>query len=140
MNNNFTQTSTPGTNPQVSIVYDGECPFCQQYTHLLRLRASAGEVKLVDARSGDPLVQEVIQRGFDLDEGMIVTIADRFYHGADAMRVLALLSTRSGWFNRLNYFVFRSRSLAAFLYPLLRTCRNLALRVLRRKAINNGNP
>ncbi len=34
----------------LSILYDGQCPFCRRYTDLLRLRQSVGEVRLVDLR------------------------------------------------------------------------------------------
>ena len=133
-----TGTSASSLSDEVAIVYDGECPFCQQYTQLLRLRASAGNVRLIDARGDDPLVSAVIQRGYDLDQGMLVIIAERFYHGAAAMQVLAMLSTRSGWFNRFNYIVFRSQRVSGFLYPILRSGRNLVLRILGRKPIVSG--
>lgn len=120
----------------MTIVYDGECPFCQQYTQLIRLRKSAGNINLINARSNDPLVDEIKHQGFDLDQGMIVIIAGRFYHGSEAMQVLALLSTRKGWFNRFNYVVFRSKRMSAFLYPALRTGRNIVLRILGRKSIS----
>ena len=110
--------------------------FCQQYMRLLRLRASAGNVRLINARSDDPLVAEIAKKGYDLDQGMIVRIAERFYHGAEAMHVLAMLSTRSGLFNRFNHTIFQSKGAAAMLYPVLRSGRNLALRLLGRKPIN----
>lgn len=121
----------------VSIVYDGECPFCQHFMLLVRVRESAGSVRLIDARSDDPLVTDVIQRGFDLDQGMIVKIGERFYHGAEAMQVLAMLSTRTGWFNKLNYQLFRSQRASRALYPLLRSGRNLVLRIRGHKPIHS---
>ena len=133
-----TGTSASSLSDEVAIVYDGECPFCQQYTQLLRVRASAGKVRLIDARSDDPLVSTIVERGFNLDQGMIVIIAERFYHGAAAMQVLAMLSTRSGWFNRFNYFVFRSKTVSTVLYPFLRAGRNLVLRILGHKPIHTS--
>lgn len=127
----------PAQGDDVTIVYDGECPFCQQYTRLLRIRESAGTVRLIDARSNDPLIEQIQDRGFDLDHGMIVIIAERFYHGSEAMQVLAMLSSRKGWFNRFNYRVFRSKRLSATLYPALRTGRNVVLRILGRKPISD---
>jgi len=121
---------------EIAIVYDGQCPFCQQYTRLMRIRSSAGEVRLIDARSDDPLVAEVVRRGYDLDHGMVVSMDDNIYHGAEAMHVLAMLSTRAGWFNRFSYYIFRSKRIAAFLYPMLRAGRNLVLRLLGHKLIN----
>lgn len=130
-------TIAASVSDDVTIVYDAECPFCHHYTQLVRLRASAGDVHLVNARSDHPVIGEIEQRGFDLDQGMIVIIAERYYYGSEAMQVLAMLSTRAGWFNRLNYLVFRSSRLSNFLYPALRRGRNLILRLLGRKRIRN---
>lgn len=113
------------------LVYDGECPFCRRYAALVRLRQSVGEVRLVDARAGGPLVREVEAAGLDLDEGMVLKVGDRLYHGADCIHAIALLASPSGPFNRLNAAIFRSSRLAALLYPLLRAGRNAALRLRR---------
>jgi predicted DCC family thiol-disulfide oxidoreductase YuxK len=114
------------------LVYDGECPFCSAYVRYVRLRESVGGVKLVDARQGGPIVDEVRGRGYDLDEGMVLRLGDRFYHGAECIHVLALLSSPSGAFNRLNGLIFRSAPLSRILYPVLRFGRNSVLRLLGR--------
>jgi len=62
---------------------------------------------------------------------------DEIYFGAEAIQMLSLLSTRISVFNRLAYHVFRSRRVAKVLYPMLRTCRNLLLKLLRKSKINN---
>ena len=130
-------SSAQSAQDEVVIVYDGECPFCKQYMGLLRLRASAGSVRLVNARSDDPWVNEIVRRGYDLDQGMIVVIRDQFYYGAEAMHVLGMLSTGTGWFNRLNYYVFRSKPVATVLYPVLRSGRSFLLRIMGRSLINS---
>ena len=138
MSNGTESSNTPSPESNVVIIYDGECPFCKKYTQLLRLRTSSGNVRLINARSDDPQVEEVLRRGYDLDQGMIVTIDGQFYHGAQAMHVLAMLSSHSGWLNRFNYYVFRSKRVSFILYPLLRGGRNLALRILGHKQINHS--
>ena len=45
--------------PEVLIVYDGQCPFCSRYVELVRLRQSLGQVRLINAREGGPLVDEL---------------------------------------------------------------------------------
>ena len=123
-------TALPGG--EAWLVYDGECPFCSAYVRYLRVRESLGKVHLVNARDGHPVVDEIRARGLDLDEGMVLKLGDRYYHGADCINVLALLSTGSGPFNRLNAAIFRSPAASRWLYPLLRSGRNLALRLLGR--------
>jgi predicted DCC family thiol-disulfide oxidoreductase YuxK len=117
------------------IVYDGQCPFCSRYVQLLRLRESLGAVRLIDARQGGPIVEELQRAGVDLDEGMVLKLDDRLYHGHDCIHVLALLSTPSGLFNRINAAVFRSAPTARMLYPVLRVGRNAVLRLLGRGKI-----
>jgi predicted DCC family thiol-disulfide oxidoreductase YuxK len=127
---------TPQTDePRAWIVYDGQCPFCSRYVQLLRLRESLGAVRLIDAREGGPIVEELQRARVDLDEGMVLKLDDRLYHGHDCIHVLALLSTPSGLFNRINAAVFRSPLAARMLYPVLRAGRNAVLRLLGRGKI-----
>lgn len=122
-------------NTEVLIVYDGQCPFCSRYVKLVRLRESLGQVRLVNAREGGPIVEELQRAGVDLDEGMALKLDGRLYHGHDCLHMLALLSTPSSAFNRLNAALFRSPRAAWLLYPVLRAGRNTALRLLGRSKI-----
>jgi len=122
--------------PRAVIVYDGECPFCSAYVRLLRLREAVGPVALVDARKGGAAVNEVVAAGLDLDEGMVLKLDGTFYHGDDCLNRLALLSTGSGAFNRTVALLFSRPGVARFAYPLLRACRNLALRLLGRSKLH----
>ena len=120
---------------EVLIVYDGQCPFCSRYVKLVRLRESLGEVRPVNAREGGPIVEELQRAGVDLDEGMALKLDGRLYHGHDCLHMLALLSTPSSAFNRVNAALFRSPRAARLLYPVLRAGRNTALRLLGRSKI-----
>jgi hypothetical protein len=121
------------------IVYDGACPFCAAYTRMVRLREAAGDVRLVDAREGGPIVAEVLARGIDLDEGMAMKVGDRFFHGGEVMNRIAMMSGHSGALNRFHAWVFRDARRARLLYPSLRAGRNLALRLLgHRKLADDG--
>lgn len=123
--------------PDLVLVYDKQCPFCDAYCKLVRVRAAAGTLKLVDARAGGPEMERITALGLDVDEGMVLIAGDELYYGSDAIHALSLLSSRSGFFNRLNFLVFRSKALSKVLYPVLKAGRNLALKLLRRSRINN---
>lgn len=114
------------------VIYDGHCPFCSAYVRLLRLRDTLGRVQLVNAREGGPIVDEVLAAGLDLDEGMVLKMDSQFYHGDECIHRLALLSSPSTLFNKINRVIFRSPTLSRLLYPLLRSGRNGALRLLGR--------
>lgn len=116
----------------VTLIYDGQCPVCSHYVRRLRLEALPGGLELVDARRGGEAVAEARRRGLCIDDGVVLRVGDDWAHGADAMHRLALLSSPSGLFNRVNYWLFRSPRRAALTYPWLRAGRHLLLRLIGR--------
>ena len=128
--------SFPARNrPTISLVFDGECPVCFAYCRVLALRELDGDLELVDARSDHPAVSQLKSEGIDLNEGMVLKLGDQTYHGADAIHRLSLISSRSGWFNRLNFLIFRHRRLSHILYPVLKSGRQMLLGLLGRSKI-----
>jgi predicted DCC family thiol-disulfide oxidoreductase YuxK len=119
----------------ITIIYDGQCPFCTSYVSMMRLRETAGPVELVDARSGDPRVAEAVEAGLDLDRGMVVIWKGRKFFGEDAVHLLATLSDPRGFMNAVQRALFGSPRRAALLYPLLARGRRLFLRVVGRRTI-----
>lgn len=118
------------------LLYDGECPFCTAYVNYVRLRESAGPVTLADAREHPDLVREVEALGYDVDKGMVLKFDGRHFHGADCINMLALMTTPSGAFNKLNAAIFRSKTACALLYPIMRAGRNATLALLGRRRLN----
>lgn len=123
--------------PEVLVIYDKQCPACDYYCNLVRIRESVGRLLLVDARLGGPVMDEITAAGFDIDQGMVVKVGKELYYGSDAIHALALMGTNKGFFNRVAYWTFRSRRISRILYPLLRACRNLLLKLLGKTKINN---
>lgn len=121
------------------IIYDGDCVFCQNYTRYVRLRDSVGPVELLDARSGDPRVTRYWREGYDLNEGMLFVHQGRIYHGAEAVSVLAGLSSSSTLFNRLNRALLVRPSWSRIIYPWLKSGRRLTL-FLRGKGLLDAPP
>jgi predicted DCC family thiol-disulfide oxidoreductase YuxK len=120
----------------VILIYDGECPFCKTYAKYVRLK-EAGGLTLINAReAGNSYVQDVKARGFNLDDGMVAIIGGKYYHGEEALHVLAFLSSRSGLFNKMNYHLFSSKKISGFAYPFLRAGRNVALKIKGVKQIH----
>jgi predicted DCC family thiol-disulfide oxidoreductase YuxK len=102
----------------ILLVYDKECPACDYYGKLA-------------------MIEEITAAGLDIDQGMVLKVGDKLYYGSDALHSLSLMSTRSGVFNRLSYVFFGSKRLSAMIYPVLRSCRNLLLKILGKAKINN---
>lgn len=119
------------------LVYDKECPACNFYCKLIRIRESVGNLVLIDAREPGPLMNEITAAELDIDQGMVLIVGDRMYYGVDAIHALSIMGTRSGVFNRLTYWCFKSKAVSSVLYPILRAGRNLLLKILRKTKINN---
>jgi len=125
------------SRPEILLVYDKECPVCNAYCQIVRIRETIGDLKIVDAREKSEILDKITARGLDIDQGMVLKMGGQLYYGSDAMQALALISSRSGLLNRLNYWIFKSKSISSWLYPILRSFRNLLLKVLGKTKINN---
>lgn len=121
---------------KIRIVYDKQCPACNQYCVLAEKYAER-EVELIDARDVSALMDEITERGLDIDDGMVVEIDGELHYGADAIHVLAAIGPRTGVFNVVNRLFFQNARAARVLYPVLRRFRNFLLKVLGVKRINN---
>tara|TARA_Y100001956_G_C4123820_1_gene188970 strand:+ start:2349 stop:2756 length:408 start_codon:yes stop_codon:yes gene_type:complete len=124
---------------EILLVYDKDCPACDNYCQVVRIRESIGELKIINARESSEVLEEITQLGLDIDQGMVLKMGGVIYYGADAIHALALISSRSGVFNKLNYWLFKSKRVSAVLYPVLRFFRNLLLKMLGKTKINNLN-
>ncbi len=122
---------------EILLIYDKECPACNNYCQVIRIREDIGELKIVDARENSQVLDEITKMGLDIDQGMVLKMGGKIYYGSDAIHTLALISSRSGIFNRVNYWLFKSKTLSFILYPVLRSCRNLLLKILGKTKINN---
>ncbi len=124
---------------EILLIYDKECPACNSYCQIIRIKESIGDLKIVNARDSSEVMDEITNAGLDIDQGMVLKMGGEIYYGSDAIQALALISSRSSVFNRMNYWMFKSKFLSKLLYPLLRSCRNILLKALGVSKINNLN-
>lgn len=122
---------TDDTPDTIYLLYDGQCPVCHTYVTKLRIEKAAGKFVLISAREPSALLDEVNAKGINIDEGMVLKMGNQLYHGKEAIHRLALLGTKSGVFNRINFLIFRSRTLSTLLYPLCKCARDILLWALR---------
>ena len=125
------------SNKKIYLIYDKQCPACDNYCKVVRIRESVGDLVLINARDKNNIMNDITERGLDIDQGMVLKVDEQLYYGSDAIHALALLSSRSGMFNRFNYWLFKSKTLSRLLYPVLRFFRNLLLKLLNKMKINN---
>lgn len=123
----------------VWLVYDGECPLCTVYCKYARISEAVGQLHLVDAREPGALMDEITAAGLDIDQGMVLKFENVMYYGPDAIRMLTLLSTPSGWFNRISAGLFGGTRRSRIFYPISKAFRNVVLKLLGVRYIDNLN-
>lgn len=124
----------------LEIIYDGECPFCSAYVRMVRLKEAVGPVKLTDGRENPDVTARLHAQGIDLNETMAVNYGGTFYAGPRAIEILSMLSSDSGFVNRMMARLLRNKRRADFFYPVLRFGRNSALRLLGKEKIDISRP
>ncbi|WP_140986006.1 DCC1-like thiol-disulfide oxidoreductase family protein [Asticcacaulis tiandongensis] len=119
------------------LVYDGDCPLCRSAAQAIRVRAAVGQLHILNAREAvdHPLMRKIGALGLDLNEGIVVKYQGQFYHGAEALHLLALLGSAHNGFNRFVVWMFASQGRTRFIYPLLKMGRNLLLWVRGKKSL-----
>lgn len=133
--------SDKGNNKEIWFIYDGECPLCKSAALALRIKQDYGTLHLLNAREKfHQLIEQVNTRGLNLDEGMVIVDGESFYHGKDALKFMARYADNKGLFNLGNKLIFWSDTVAAFLYPIMRTVRNALLKIRGVSRINNLSP
>jgi len=125
------------SKPEIVLIFDEECPVCRHYCRKVSIKENPGELKIINARIESDVIREITSRGLDMDQGMVLKSGNEFYSGGEALHRLALISSRTGLFNRLNYWIFKSRAISAWLYPVLVFLRNVLLKSLGKTKINN---
>ena len=118
------------------LVYDGECPFCTNYTHMLNVKDKIKDFRLINARDGGEIVEKIKAIPFDINEGMVLVYGDDYYFGSDALHMMSLLSTGSGFWGTLNKYMFKSPTVAKVVYPFMRFGRNMTLKLIGVKKLD----
>jgi predicted DCC family thiol-disulfide oxidoreductase YuxK len=106
----------------INIVYDHQCPFCNRYSDLIRLRSKGVSVFLHSARDPETIERFPEIKGFNLESAMLVHWNGQWFHGARALTLLSQL-VRNGplaWVMRYQVF-------STALYPIAKIGRRLVL-------------
>jgi predicted DCC family thiol-disulfide oxidoreductase YuxK len=118
------------------LLYDGDCPVCSAYVAMSRLRQLYPDLRIVSARTAPALVGELRRGGYEINEGMVLSLDRRLYFGPDATRMIAELgrASPSRW-RQIALAAIGSAPWARPLYPWLNRARQLLLRILGRPPI-----
>ena len=111
-----------------TFIYDGECPFCNQFAELLEIKSKITNIKILDGRKNSTLIESLLEKGYDLDKGAILLKDADIFHGADAINnICKQISNPSSNLLLLLSRVFKSNKRTNLLFPLLVRARRFAL-------------
>ena len=123
---------------EVTIVYDGDCPFCSDFVALQRLQKRGYKVHLIDARDSDNELVEKLSADYNLDDGMIVVLNGCVFHGASAARFIASSYANSNVRALIYRLVLKTERIAGLCYPFLVLLRKGYFRIAGKKLINES--
>ena len=109
-------------------IYDGECPFCNQFAQLLELRSGLPEISIKNARDNLPEMRDLLERGYDLDQGAILLKDGEILHGARAINwICSQITNPSDNLLKLLAATFSSNLRTNFIIPFLLSARRTLL-------------
>jgi predicted DCC family thiol-disulfide oxidoreductase YuxK len=108
------------------LFYDGECPFCNQYSKFKELRKCIN-LELFDARQN--LLWKEINPNLNLDDGIILFLKEDsiVLQGVEAIAYLDNICIFNGLIFRIQKFIFSNKKLGPFVYSVLKILRKIAL-------------
>ncbi len=134
----YNDKSSAAGSGLITVVYDGECPFCTAYSRATELQERFGVLLLIDVRASPEWKDRIDRAGLDINEGFVVEHDGRLFHGAEALAFLSQRTKRNKIFGALSGFTLSNPKVAKAVYPILRAGRNLSLKVLGRSKIGRG--
>ena len=123
-------------------IYDGECPFCNHFAHLLELKSSFPSLQIIDGRKNLALLTELYKKGYDLNDGAILINDGKIMNGAEAVSwICSEIKEPSHSLLELIRIIFISKKRTQMLFPFLIWARRIVLtirgKVLQPVNINN---
>lgn len=117
------------------LLYDGECPACRSYVAIARLRQLWPDLRILDARKEPELVAELRAKGYEINEGFVLSLGGTLYFGPEATRVIGEHGRSHGPARSAVLGAIGTAPWSRRLYPWLNRGRQLILAVLGRSLI-----
>jgi predicted DCC family thiol-disulfide oxidoreductase YuxK len=77
------------------LLYDGDCPACSAYVAMARLRQLYPDLQILSARTEPDLVADLRRIGYEINDGMVLSLGGKIYYAAEATRMIATLGRNS---------------------------------------------
>jgi predicted DCC family thiol-disulfide oxidoreductase YuxK len=113
---------------QISLYYDDECPFCKEYSKYIELRKKY-DIQVLNARESIEKIKTFREKGFDINNGMIVELDGDIYQGSDAAKLLDDCISKNRLIDKLISFFVKFHGFKQVIYPIVLVFRRVVLKV-----------
>lgn len=122
--------------PKVNILlYDGQCPFCNNLVQYWQLQNKVDNLALKNAREEPELVEHYRELGYSINDGIIFDWDGTIYFGDRAIYIVSSLTKHKN-LSKLLVILFRNRMSANILYSTMKLGRLFTLKLLGRKDVD----
>ena len=103
---------------------------CKKYSQYVELKKNH-QLELKDAREEHELVSELMNKGFDINNGVIAIIDDEVFQGKDAVRKVEAMSLNNSLYQKMMNWVIET-PVFHLAYPIMTKLRILLLKIKNR--------
>lgn len=114
---------------KINLYYDDECPFCKEYSSYVELR-KIYDINIINAREALVKINTFREKGYDINDGMIIEFEDNIFQGSDAVKIIDMNISKKSFFDKFLSRLIRVPFFKIFLYPLAKFFRIVILKLL----------
>lgn len=115
----------------IKLYYDKECPFCNEYSKYIELR-KVYDIEIINAREELEKLNDFKNKGFDINNGMIIEYEGNIFQGSDAIKIVDKYIIKKGIVDRLMSLFIHFPGFKSIIYPIVKIIRLIVLKLLRR--------
>ena len=114
---------------KINLYYDDECPFCKEYSSYVELR-KIYDINIINAREALVKINTFREKGYDINDGMIIEFEDNIFQGSDAVKIIDKNISKKSFFDKFLSRLIRVSFFKTLLYPLAKFFRIVILKLL----------
>ena len=120
---------------QTKIIYDGNCPFCNNFIMVANLKKNLKHIVFLNARDSIEAKKIINDNNIDIDKGMIVCSKGQILYG-DKAATFIVINGSGGAIFLLYRLLLSNSKLSKKIYPILVFLRKIYFRLIGFKLIN----
>lgn len=114
---------------KINLYYDEECPFCKKYSKYIELRKKY-DIKIFNARESTDKIKVLRNKGFDINDGMIIEYESEIFQGSDAVKIIDKYIDKKRVFDQFISVIINLPGFKLVVYPIVKFLRIMILKLL----------